>query len=133
MSIDKLTPKQWDEARRIINTLGPGVDMYEEDKCNFGGDTEEEVEERLRDEDKASEALDNIEKDLVNHPPHYNNGGVECIEYIKQQLGPEGFRSYLEGSIIKYIHRFKFKNQNIRDLEKSVWYTNRLIEELKNM
>ena len=120
MSIDKLTPEQWDEARRIINTLGPG-------------ETKQEVEERARDEDKASETLDNIEKDLVNHPPHYNNGGVECIEYIKQQLGSEGFRSYLEGSIIKYIHRFKFKNQNIRDLEKSVWYTNRLIEELKNM
>ena len=25
--------------------------------------------------------------DLVNHPPHYNKGGVEAIDYINQQLG----------------------------------------------
>jgi|TARA_R100000388_G_C7160302_1_gene118860 CRISPR/Cas system-associated protein Cas5 (RAMP superfamily) len=72
-------------------------------------------------------------KDMVNHPPHYNNAGIECIEYIKQQTGSEGFRSYLEGSIIKYIHRFKYKDQNIRDLEKAVWYINRLIKELNNI
>ena len=29
-------------------------------------------------------------EDLVNHPPHYNKGGVEAIDYIKQQLG-KGF------------------------------------------
>ena len=45
--------------------------------------------------------------DLVNKPPHYNKGGVEAIDYIKQQLGKD-FPAYLEGSAIKYIHRHKF-------------------------
>jgi len=42
-----------------------------------------------------------MSKDMVNHPPHYNDGGVECIDYIQQQLGAN-YPSYLEGSIIKY-------------------------------
>ena len=25
--------------------------------------------------------------DVVNKPPHYNQGGMEAIDYIKQQLG----------------------------------------------
>ena len=27
---------------------------------------------------------DNARKDMVDHPPHYNEGGLECIDYIKQ-------------------------------------------------
>ena len=110
MSIDKITPEQWDEATKEINSIGPGVDIHAEEKCNFQG-----------------------ESDLVNHPPHYNKGGVECIDYIKQQLGSVGFRSYLEGNVVKYIHRHKYKNQNIRDLEKANWYLDKLISEYKNM
>ena len=65
--------------------------------------------------------------DLVNKPPHYNKGGVEAIDYIKQQLG-KGFPAYLEGSAIKYIHRYKYKDQNIQDLQKAKWYIEKLIE-----
>ena len=70
--------------------------------------------------------------DLVNHPPHYNKGGVEAIDYIKQQLGKD-FPAYLEGSAIKYIHRHKYKEANIQDLEKAVWYINKLIEHYENL
>ena len=73
------------------------------------------------------EEWNGAKKDMVNHPPHYNEGGLECIDYIKQQLGA-GFPSYLEGSIIKYIHRHKYKDANIQDLQKAKWYLNKLIE-----
>jgi len=73
------------------------------------------------------------EEDIqVNHPPHYNEGGVECINYIKQQLG-SNFPSYLEGSIIKYIHRYKYKNSNIEDLKKASWYLNSLIKHYEEL
>ena len=39
-----------------------------------------------------------MKADLVNQPPHYNKGGVECIDYIKQQLGRGQYPAYLEGS-----------------------------------
>ena len=75
---------------------------------------------------------DNAKKDMVDHPPHYNEGGLECIDYIQQQLGDK-FSSYLEGSIIKYIHRHKYKDANIQDLEKAKWYLNKLIEHYENL
>jgi len=70
--------------------------------------------------------------DLVNKPPHYNKGGVEAIDYIKQQLGKD-FPAYLEGSAIKYIHRYKYKDQNIQDLQKAKWYIEKLIEYYENL
>lgn len=71
-------------------------------------------------------------KDMVNHPPHYNNGGIECIDYIKQQLG-SGFKNYLIGSIIKYVHRHEYKDQNIQDLQKARWYLDKLIDYYENL
>lgn len=67
--------------------------------------------------------------DLVNSPPHYNNGGIECIDYIDQQLG-ENDIYYLEGTIMKYLHRWKYKNKPKEDLEKARWYLDRLISKL---
>ena len=67
--------------------------------------------------------------DPVSRPAHYNNGKVECISYIKQQLGSE-FPKYLEGSVIKYIHRHNMKHSNnIQDLEKARWYLDKLVGE----
>lgn len=67
-------------------------------------------------------------EDLVNHPPHYNKGGVECIDYIKQQLGHEGFKYYLEGNVIKYLHRWRYKSDDGKqDLEKCKWYLDKLL------
>tara|TARA_B100000900_G_scaffold415666_1_gene446497 strand:- start:611 stop:838 length:228 start_codon:yes stop_codon:yes gene_type:complete len=71
--------------------------------------------------------------DMVNKPPHYNKGNLECIDYIKQQIGNAAFASYLEASAIKYLHRHKDKGANIQDLEKCVWYINKLIEHYKNL
>jgi hypothetical protein len=70
----------------------------------------------------------------VTKPKHYNNGGVECIDYIKQQLGA-GFKNYLLGNIIKYIHRHEFKDPgtNIQDLQKAKWYLEKLIDYYENL
>ena len=41
-------------------------------------------------------------KDLVNHPPHYNQGDIECIDAIEAMLSPEEFIGYLRGNSFKY-------------------------------
>ena len=69
------------------------------------------------------------EWDQVNKPPHYNNGGIEAIDYISQQLG-DNIKAYLEGNVLKYIHRHKYKGNPKQDLEKARWYLERLIEEM---
>ena len=67
--------------------------------------------------------------DMVNSPPHYNNSGIECIEAIKA-MTDEGFQYYLQGNIMKYLWRYRYKN-GVEDLEKAQWYLNELIDELK--
>ena len=66
-------------------------------------------------------------QDMVNKHPHYANQGVECIDYIEQQLTPEGFRGYLLGNITKYLHRHTYKN-GLEDLKKAQWYLNKYVE-----
>jgi len=67
------------------------------------------------------------EWDAVAKPKHYNQGSIEAIEYIRQQLG-SGLCNYYEGSVLKYMHRYKYKN-GLEDLKKASWYLERLIEE----
>lgn len=69
--------------------------------------------------------------DFVNHPPHYRQGDIECIDAIKAALG-DGYKYYLQGSIIKYIWRFEHKENAVQDLQKSSWYLDKLIAEMQN-
>lgn len=68
--------------------------------------------------------------DLVNHPPHYTHGAIECIDAIKAALGKEGFIAFLRGQVIKYTWRLGHKDEPKVDAEKAAWYQTRLIEEL---
>ncbi|MFZ9569836.1 MAG: DUF3310 domain-containing protein [Vulcanococcus sp.] len=65
--------------------------------------------------------------DMVSHPPHYNQGGVECIDAIEAALGKEGFKAYIRGNVMKYLWRSEHKN-GTEDLAKAAWYLNRLLE-----
>ena len=62
----------------------------------------------------------------VNSPYHYSCQGIECIEYIEQQLTSEEFRGYLLGNVHKYLHRHKYKNE-MEDLKKMQWYFNKYL------
>ena len=66
-----------------------------------------------------------IDEDVVNHPPHYNNGKIECIEAIEAMLTHEEFIGYLRGNSLKYRWRFRYKN-GVQDLDKADWYENKL-------
>jgi hypothetical protein len=64
--------------------------------------------------------------DMVNHPPHYTSGKIECIDYMEDVLSPEEFRGYLRGQIIKYNHRLVSKSKPGEDAGKLAWYSARL-------
>lgn len=57
----------------------------------------------------------------VTHPPHYQQEGIETIDYIRAALGEEGFRSFCIGNVIKYQSRWKTKG-GLEDLEKASVY-----------
>lgn len=60
--------------------------------------------------------------DPVNSPTHYQNGGIETIELIKEYLTPEEFRGYLKGNVIKYRERAPYKGNAEQDYAKALKY-----------
>lgn len=66
--------------------------------------------------------------DMVNHPPHYTRGGVECIDALASATaGLEGLDAVCTANAIKYLWRWKQKN-GVEDLRKAQWYIAKLIE-----
>tara|TARA_R110001592_G_scaffold156933_1_gene387710 strand:- start:284 stop:508 length:225 start_codon:yes stop_codon:yes gene_type:complete len=60
--------------------------------------------------------------DDIKKPVHYNQGGIEPIDYIvKNKL------SYCEGNVVKYITRWRHKN-GIQDLKKAKQYIDFIID-----
>ena len=83
-----------------------------------------------KEEANTTRNTEQVEVDTVNSPPHYKNGGMECIDYIQQQLNGE-FSSYCQGNVIKYLHRWRYKN-GIEDLKKAEWYLKAMIRDIDN-
>lgn len=64
--------------------------------------------------------------DNVNHPKHYTQGGIECIDAMIAALGKQVVMDFCLGNAFKYIFRCKNKN-GLEDVKKANWYINKLI------
>ena len=53
--------------------------------------------------------------DPVDHPAHYTQGRVECIT-VTSRL------DFCVGNTVKYVWRFRDKDNPVQDLRKAVWY-----------
>lgn len=84
---------------------------------------------KLKLKPQNSETLIDSSSDMVNSPPHYAQYEIECIDAIKAATN-EGFEHYMQGNILKYLWRYRYKN-GVEDLKKARWYLNRLIKELE--
>jgi len=69
--------------------------------------------------------------DPVNHPQHYTDGKIECIEAIESSMNSAQYRGYLKGCALKYIWRYDKKGNPVQDLNKAIWYLDRLITSLE--
>ena len=69
--------------------------------------------------------LSQPQPDLVNAPPHYRQGDIECIDAIRSALTDEEFRGYVKGNAMKYLWREKHKGGD-EDLKKAAWYLSRI-------
>lgn len=105
-----------------MNKNKPTIDQFAEEKtkqidCDSGMDVDKEFR-------KGLEELARWE--AVDHPSHYNQGKIEAIDYIQAWN-----MDFVEGSVIKYITRYKFKGKPLEDLKKAKWYIERLIQNLE--
>lgn len=70
--------------------------------------------------------------DMVNHPSHYTQGGIECIDALKAAtVSKVGIEAVCTANAIKYLWRYEEKN-GIEDVKKARWYIDRLIKEIEN-
>lgn len=68
--------------------------------------------------------------DIINHPDHYTEGGIETIDFIEaKNLG------FNLGNVVKYVARCGHKKSKglsadakaLQDLKKAKWYLEREI------
>ena len=105
MSLDDETPEAWDRA------------------YNAGKPRE------WKEEQMAHEVFNgSIVDDKIN-PSHYKTDTIECIDAIEAATD-DGFQYYLQGNILKYIWRYRYKGGK-EDLEKAQWYLTKLIDVVK--
>lgn len=70
--------------------------------------------------------------DVVNHPSHYTQGGIECIDAITAAtVGKTGIEAVCVANVVKYLWRYEEKN-GLEDVKKARWYLERLISELES-
>jgi hypothetical protein len=127
----------------VINYWGltdwePGQPVPERKKSNVNKDKNKDAvlieiqhsEPQIQHSEPQIQHSDQLLKvtNMVERPPHYTAGGVECIDAIMaavEGLTPQ--EAVCVANVIKYTWRFKRKN-GIEDLQKAQWYLKRLSE-----
>lgn len=85
----------------------------------------------VEDYDEVENHLANTSKDMVHNPSHYQlEDGSEVKDHLVAILGVDGFLSYSQGNVLKYISRYNKKDDSkmIQDLEKVQEYSQMMID-----
>jgi hypothetical protein len=111
-ALKNYTPKELDELAWVVE------DTKEQFETEFNKtDIEIVVEEECKDKYEYTYIQ------TVDHPHHYNKTQLEVIDAI-EVWGLD----FSEGNVVKYLLRAKHKNNAKEDLEKALWYVQRLLE-----
>lgn len=65
------------------------------------------------------------QSDPVNHPSHYETGGMECFDAIVASQGTDAAMNFCLCNAFKYIWRCEHKGKRVEDIQKAVWYLNK--------
>lgn len=68
-----------------------------------------------------------LENNNIDHPAHYCNGGMECIDEMLTVFGREAVKHFCLLNVWKYRKRALYKNGE-EDLKKADWYMKKLVE-----
>lgn len=72
-----------------------------------------------------------ITKNTVNHPSHYTQGGIECIDAMTSAFGKKAVEDFCLCNVFKYVWRTRQKN-GLEDCKKAQWYMNKYVEMVEN-
>lgn len=66
--------------------------------------------------------------DNVNHPGHYTQAPVECIDAMRALFGDEALAAHCLLCAFKYLWRAKAKGTELENVRKADWYLRKYIE-----
>lgn len=61
------------------------------------------------------------DREMVNHPQHYNHGKYECIDVMVENFGKEAVQHFCLLNAFKYVWRTNYKN-GVEDVKKAMFY-----------
>jgi hypothetical protein len=70
-------------------------------------------------------------KEMVNHPKHYQFGENNEYEAIKVIDAWGLDNDFYLGNAVKYLSRAGKKDNTVQDLKKAIWYIEKKIEKLQ--
>ena len=122
------TPAQLHELADVVDDTKHQFDNftkvgYLEDYDKYVHSTKNDIEAVVE-----KECVDKYEysySSTVDHPTHYNKTNLEVIDAIEAWD-----LDFSEGNVVKYLLRAKHKNNAKEDLEKALWYVQRLLDNL---
>lgn len=104
-----------------ISSILPEVKSLQDEVSNL----EKLYNNSLPQETKPKE---DIQKNLVNHPSHYQSSKHECIDIMLDVFGKEKVSAFCELNAFKYQWRANSKGTDIQDKQKAIWYNQKYIE-----
>lgn len=81
----------------------------------------------LKKQYKGAKNIMEDKKDMVNHPNHYTNREIECIDEMIHVFGAQVVMDFCLCNVWKYRYRALAKNGK-QDIEKSDWYMKKYLE-----
>lgn len=101
------------------NNLGVGYEV-KENQWTWDEENLELVKE------STQESTQEAQKEMVNHPSHYNTTKYECIDEMIALFGFDDVEAFCKCNVYKYRYRASNKNGD-EDIKKSEWYMSKLI------
>jgi hypothetical protein len=72
-------------------------------------------------------------KEMVNHPDHYNNGSMECIDAMVGAYGEYSTAEFCKINAFKYLWRLGHKDDEAQEIGKIKWYLDKYLELKKSI
>ena len=69
-----------------------------------------------------------MSKEMINHPSHYNNGTMECIEAMVGAYGKDEVKIFCKINALKYLWRLGHKDDEAQEIGKIKWYLDKYLE-----
>ena len=110
------------------------VEVYHEHEYGHGNKEDTDIDTKICEQNLGGprvwvKAI--LNNDKVNHPAHYTQGGIECIDALKAAtVDKTGIEAVCVANAIKYLWRYESKN-GLEDVRKAEWYIKRLVKELE--